>query len=1034
MHNFPHFPLLVMARFFSIVAVLSLVLSGCGGGGGGFTSSSGSTSSSSSSSSSTASTTVTQTVTGTVATGLPLSGATIKIKDSKGNIATGTTKADGTFSIIVAGTGVSTSTPLSQPPFMFAAIPACPSGQNCPQNLYSILAAMDMTSTNTQRVNITPVTTLVMYELNGGTDPSSMYNGVSYATLAAGTVLAKEAAVRSELPTLSPAISSAVSAVNPIFDLMHDQFSADGTGYDAVLDQLGSITNVTTTAVTFAKAVQYLPVSSKTSTGTGSAVATPSITLALRDVLDTTNVTTLSSSKPILVKATVKDANGAAVSSAIVVFSTNATYAAFSGGDNTALTDSNGIAEVTLTTANTSGGASTVLANTTVSGTAISGSVNYAVGVSSIGLGKVYFGSIPSATDTTPYNAPPTPTTLSAYGTTSVSVAVLDNTGSVYTTPLTVNFSSACASTHKATLTTSVSTINGIATASYLDNGCNNQSPGDTITVTLSNGGSMTGYLPVNTPSLGSIQFVSAVTTPVTTPVVITLKGMGGTGRSETARVTFRVVDNAGNPVGGQTVYFSLNTSLGGLQLGSYSGLSDPTTGNVVTQVISGTISTPVRVTAAICTGNTTKQAATVSPTDLCNGWGGTPLLSSQSDQLTISTGIPSQEEVSLPVTVHNIEGWAYDGVTTTLTAMLADHFRNPVPDGTAVYFTSEGGSVTPSCTTTTGTCNATVTSQSLRPTNGRVTVLARAIGEEAFTDGAGGGTPNGTCDSAAEMIDANGMPTDMPEAFVDYNENGIRDANEPYFDFNGNNQYDGPQYDATGTFIPYIPPGTPGPNINNYSASFYPYTPGLVVPTGANLGQYTGDAYYNGVLCTANSPTNICGPTGTPRSIDVRASNTIIFSGSYVDQSNTVANPMYAGAASVVKTNGAGVPNLIDLPPCTNAGAGAPVTLTIRIVDLHGNAMPAGTTVVFSSDGGLIANPNYTIPDTTGCRSAYTGCPPLVGSTHFGEIPVSIRSNDTWSASAGCSSVNGSSGTLTITVTTPKGNVSTPTIPVIEQ
>ena len=162
------------------------------------------------------------------------------------------------------------------------------------------------------------------------------------------------------------------------------------------------------------------------------------------------------------------------------------------------------------------------------------------------------------------------------------------------------------------------------------------------------------------------------------------------------------------------------------------------------------------------------------------------------------------------------------DGVTTTLTARLADHFHNPVPDGTAVSFTSEGGSVLPGCITVGGACNSVLTSQALRPSNGRVTVLARATGEEAFIDLNG----NGTVDGINEMIDAIGLPTDMPEAFVDYNENGIRDANEPFFDFNGNGVFDGP------------------------------------------------DAKYNGVLCTAGAA--IC---STQKSIDVRDSAVVVFS-----------------------------------------------------------------------------------------------------------------------------------------------------------
>ena len=79
-----------------------------------------------------------QTISGTAATGDPLVGATVTVKDSNGKTAAGVTAADGTFSIAVTG---------MTPPFMLAAVPI--SGLN----LYSDLPAMDMTTTNTQNVN-----------------------------------------------------------------------------------------------------------------------------------------------------------------------------------------------------------------------------------------------------------------------------------------------------------------------------------------------------------------------------------------------------------------------------------------------------------------------------------------------------------------------------------------------------------------------------------------------------------------------------------------------------------------------------------------------------------------------------------------------------------------------------------------------------------------------------------------------------------------------------------------------------------------
>ncbi|MBA3014858.1 MAG: DUF1566 domain-containing protein, partial [Desulfobulbaceae bacterium] len=279
-------------------------------------------------------------------------------------------------------------------------------------------------------------------------------------------------------------------------------------------------------------------------------VAQPTLSLAMTANNGTTPVTSVSNTDPALVTATVLDSDGKPVANAIVTFTVDELYGAFSGGANTALTNVNGLATVKLTTTNTSGGASTLQANTTVNGTSATASLNYAIGSTVLSLSSI---SVPA-------------TSLSAYGTASVSVGVLVN-GALYTTPIAVSFTSACATSGKATLTPSVTTVNGTATASYRDNGCNNGNPGDTITATLLNGVTATANLKVSSPATGSLQFVSVVTNPLSTPPMITLKGTGGTNKSETAKVTFRVVDSAGYPLGNTLVTFSLNTSLGGLSL-----------------------------------------------------------------------------------------------------------------------------------------------------------------------------------------------------------------------------------------------------------------------------------------------------------------------------------------------------------------------------------------------------------------------------------------------------------------------------------
>lgn len=477
--------------------------------------------------------------------------------------------------------------------------------------------------------------------------------------------------------------------------------------------------------------------------GAGTADAPASTAPSLTITLTTSGgapATSITSGTPATVKATLKDATGVAVAGAVVTFSTDTTLATITPAA-TALTDSYGVATVTLSPATVNAtGATTITATSQVGTTALTGTVGYSVGGALVTITSPVFGV----------------STLSAFGTTSVAVTVSSG-GIAVTTPQTVTFSSACASSGKAVLSSSIVTVNGVATGSYRDNGCAGT---DTVTASVSGITSASATLTIIAPTAGSIQYISAV------PANISLKGSGGTSASQ---VTFKVLDSSGNPLSGKTVTFGLSTTIGGLSLTSSTGISD-SAGLVVAIVNSGTVSTPVRVTAST-------PGATAGST-----------LTTQSSQLSITTGIPDQAGFSVSATKLNFEGLTTDGVTTILTARLADHFKNPAPDGTTVNFTAEAGSVTGTCNTVAGACSATYTTQGTRPLDGRVTVLAYAVGEETFTDLNG----NGLADLAPvnEMIDANGVSTDLPEAWVDYNENGIRDINEPFLDFNNDGLY----------------------------------------------------------------------------------------------------------------------------------------------------------------------------------------------------------------------------------------------------
>lgn len=117
----------------------------------------------------------------------------------------------------------------------------------------------------------------------------------------------------------------------------------------------------------------------------------------------------------------------------------------------------------------------------------------------------------------------------------------------------------------------------------------------------------------------------------------------------------------------------------------------------------------------------------------------------------------------------------------------LADRFNNPIPDGTKVYFTTEGGSIkgnytdattgsTPNCIISDSTCTAKLTAMSPRPNNGRVTVLAYTEGEESFKDVNG----NGVLDES-DYLSSTDMPyfDDISEPFLDENYDGLYTSGE---------------------------------------------------------------------------------------------------------------------------------------------------------------------------------------------------------------------------------------------------------------
>lgn len=439
--------------------------------------------------------------------------------------------------------------------------------------------------------------------------------------------------------------------------------------------------------------------------GTGTVVpATPTVTLAFTNTAGTGS-NSLSGATPLTAKATVLDANKKPVPNAIVTFTTDAKLAVFSPSAGTALTDANGVASVTMRSASlAAGGAGTVTASTSVAGATVTGAGNYAVGATALSFGTL------SAS----------PANLQAYGSTVLSVDLLNGSTKYTDQQVNVTFSSACVTAGKATLAATVPTNNGSAQTVYRDKGCANN---DTITVTADGvAKSASANLTIAAPAAASVQFVGA--TPTAQSIVI--RGQGGNGRTETATLTFKVVDIFGNPLAGKAVNFSTASTL--VTINKTSDTTDAT-GNVITTVNSGDKPTSFRVQATL--PNTAS--------------GSNPDISTQSDLVVVTTGLPVQRAFSISADKFSIDGWNVDSMPSNpaghISVLLADTFGNPVPDGTPVVFQTNMGSIGSAdkggCTTVNGGCTVDLRAQAPR--------LPAANTPATPCNGAPGSTPDAT-------------------------------------------------------------------------------------------------------------------------------------------------------------------------------------------------------------------------------------------------------------------------------------------------
>jgi len=527
-------------------------------------------------------------------------------------------------------------------------------------------------------------------------------------------------------------------------------------------------------------------------------ILAPSLTTVM--LLESTAVNQFKADQQVQITSTLLDSDGLPIGNEIITYT--ADIGTFS--TTTALTNAQGIANVNLSSSDSVIGAGVLTSSYTFDeDTTISNNFNYQIlSADAVINSDVRLGFFDANNDFVEGKIELSIDEISAGGTLGLSVDVVDENGDLIATPIPVTFTSTCVQNENANIDESVLSINGTANSTFSDIDCAGTTGTEDLVIATVSVNDITNTanetINISGEQLGSIEFISAE------PASIVLKGTGGQNQQETSTVTFQVKSQLGNVLAQQAVNFALSTEVGGISLSSDSGFTN-SQGLITTQVSAGTVPTAVRVTAS---ANMDFNGEVIT-------------VNSQSDLLSINTGLPEQRSMTISSNVLNPEAGNINGVASTITVWLSDSFHNPVPDGTTVNFTTEGGSIQPSCITANGSCSVTWRSGEPRVDDHRITILATALGHETFFDTNGNnifdnadgdpildiGTsfdPNIDSGIGNYAAESSGF-LDMSEAWRDDNENSIYDSGETFLDYNNDElfstadgKFNGPQCEGS--------------------------------------------------------------------------------------------------------------------------------------------------------------------------------------------------------------------------------------------
>lgn len=376
---------------------------------------------------------------------------------------------------------------------------------------------------------------------------------------------------------------------------------------------------------------------------------------------------------------------------------------------------------------------------------------------------------------------------LSAGGSTRLSFNIVnkDENNSLYSgDPVTIEFSSPCLSASNAASELDgplqFETGSGDVSVRYTAEGCSGE---DAVTArVLENSDDEGAEVSFSTNEASTVLDIAeptdlSISSSTPDPESLAPRNSQSDVRGSISEVSFTVLGEGGSQVPNQDVNFELQyegsdaTGDGAPKLEEDAQTSSGS-GQVRARVQAGTGNAIVRVIAKLASD---ESVATASP------------------PIAVNRSVPTQEAFSMSVSDALPNAWDVDGETSEITIRAADNWGNN--SGNAIVnFVTSGGSIEGDCVLDdNGECTVTWRSQNPRPNDARVTIMARTVGEESFTDEDG----DRQFDQGEPFVESLG------EAYLDSDQSGTFSGGDDLFDQNGNGAWDGPNGEYSGSGCP---------------------------------------------------------------------------------------------------------------------------------------------------------------------------------------------------------------------------------------